>query len=41
VESYLHQIRIPTLLAQGEDDTLLQLHEAVATYEACASRERR
>jgi len=33
VESYLHQIRIPTLLAQGEDDTLLQLHEAVATYE--------
>lgn len=33
VESYLHQIRIPTLLAQGEDDTLFQLHEAVATYE--------
>jgi len=34
VESYMSQIRIPTLLAQGEDDTLFQLHEAVATYDA-------
>lgn len=33
VESYMSQIRIPTLLAQGEDDTLFQLHEAVANYE--------
>ncbi|MEO6857799.1 MAG: CocE/NonD family hydrolase [Solirubrobacteraceae bacterium] len=34
VESYMSRIRIPTLLAQGEDDTLFQLHEATATYEA-------
>jgi ABC-2 type transport system ATP-binding protein len=34
VESYMSRIRIPTMLAQGEDDTLFQLHEAVATYEA-------
>jgi ABC-2 type transport system ATP-binding protein len=34
VESYMSQIRIPTLLAQGEDDTLFQLHEAVANYAA-------
>jgi len=33
VESYINKIRIPTLLAQGENDTLFQLHEAVATYE--------
>jgi len=34
VASYMSRIRIPTLLAQGEDDTLFQLHEAVATYDA-------
>jgi predicted acyl esterase len=34
VESYMSKIQIPTMLAQGEDDTLFQLHEAVATYEA-------
>jgi predicted acyl esterase len=34
VESYMSNIRIPTLLAQGENDTLFQLHEATATYEA-------
>jgi ABC-2 type transport system ATP-binding protein len=34
VASYMSQIRIPTLLAQGEEDTLFQLHEAVATYGA-------
>jgi ABC-2 type transport system ATP-binding protein len=34
VESYMSSIRIPTLLAQGENDTLFQLHEATATYEA-------
>ncbi len=34
VESYMSKIQIPTLLAQGEDDTLFTLHEAVATYEA-------
>ncbi|HTX47566.1 MAG TPA: CocE/NonD family hydrolase [Solirubrobacteraceae bacterium] len=32
VESYIHQIRIPVMLAQGEDDTLFDLHESVATY---------
>lgn len=34
VESYISRIRIPTLLAQGENDTLFQLHEAVASYQA-------
>jgi ABC-2 type transport system ATP-binding protein len=34
VESYMANIRIPTLLAQGQNDTLFQLHEATATYEA-------
>ena len=34
VASYMSRIRIPTLLAQGQNDTLFQLHEAVATYEA-------
>jgi ABC-2 type transport system ATP-binding protein len=32
VTSYLSRIRIPTLLAQGENDTLFDLQEAVATY---------
>jgi ABC-2 type transport system ATP-binding protein len=34
VESYMHRIRIPTLLAQGEADTLFNLNESVATYRA-------
>ncbi|HEX4106759.1 MAG TPA: CocE/NonD family hydrolase [Solirubrobacteraceae bacterium] len=34
VVSYMQNIRIPTLLMQGEDDTLFNLNEAVATYEA-------
>ena len=32
VESYVHRITAPTLLAQGEDDTLFNLQEAVATF---------
>jgi ABC-2 type transport system ATP-binding protein len=34
VTSYVDRIRIPTLLMQGEDDTLFNLQEAVATYRA-------
>jgi ABC-2 type transport system ATP-binding protein len=34
VESYIAKVRIPTMLMQGEDDTLFNLHEAVATYTA-------
>jgi predicted acyl esterase len=34
VESYMHNIKIPVMLMQGEDDTLFNLHEAVATYSA-------
>jgi ABC-2 type transport system ATP-binding protein len=34
VESYVHGIRIPTMLMQGEADTLFNLNEAVATYAA-------
>ena len=34
VVSYLTKIRIPVLLAQGENDTLFNLNEAVATYQA-------
>jgi ABC-2 type transport system ATP-binding protein len=34
VESYMANIRIPVMLMQGEDDTLFNLHEAVATYSA-------
>jgi ABC-2 type transport system ATP-binding protein len=34
VASYLHRIRIPTLLVQGEADTLFNLQEVVATYRA-------
>ncbi len=30
----MSRIRIPTLLAQGEDDTLFQLHKAVSTYQS-------
>ncbi|MGZ4639680.1 MAG: CocE/NonD family hydrolase [Actinomycetes bacterium] len=34
VTSYVDKIRIPTLLMQGENDTLFNLQEAVATYRA-------
>jgi len=34
VASYLPRIRIPTLLLQGETDTLFNLNEATATYQA-------
>lgn len=34
VASYLAKIRIPTLLVQGEYDTLFNLNEAIATYKA-------
>ncbi|HEX9235634.1 MAG TPA: CocE/NonD family hydrolase, partial [Actinomycetota bacterium] len=32
--SYMNRIRIPTLLIQGEDDTLFDLQEAAATFRA-------
>jgi len=34
VASYLPRIKIPTLLIQGENDTLFNLNEAIATYRA-------
>jgi ABC-2 type transport system ATP-binding protein len=34
VASYVSRIRIPTLLAQGQADTLFNLQESVATYQA-------
>ena len=34
VSSYVSRIRIPTLLMQGENDTLFNLQEAAATYRA-------
>ncbi|MDX6670561.1 MAG: hypothetical protein QOI91_924 [Solirubrobacteraceae bacterium] len=34
VQSYMSRIRIPTLLAQGQSDTLFNLQESVATYRA-------
>lgn len=34
VATYMHRIRIPVLLIQGENDTLFNLNEAVATYRA-------
>lgn len=34
VAGYLDRIRIPVLLAQGEQDTLFNLNESVATYQA-------
>ncbi|HVU72421.1 MAG TPA: CocE/NonD family hydrolase [Mycobacteriales bacterium] len=34
VVSYMSHIRIPTFLAQGENDTLFNLQESVATYHA-------
>lgn len=38
VASYIERIRIPTLLSQGQSDTLFDLQEAVATYRALRSR---
>jgi X-Pro dipeptidyl-peptidase C-terminal non-catalytic domain/X-Pro dipeptidyl-peptidase (S15 family) len=38
VSTYLDRIRIPVLLAQGENDTLFNLNEAVATYQALAAQ---
>jgi ABC-2 type transport system ATP-binding protein len=34
VATYMDKIRIPTLLAQGQSDTLFNLQEAIATYRA-------
>jgi putative CocE/NonD family hydrolase len=34
VASYMKKIRVPVLLVQGENDTLFNLNEAVATYQA-------
>jgi predicted acyl esterase len=34
VASYISRIRIPTLIAQGEQDTLFNLQESVATYQS-------
>ncbi len=38
VASYLDKIKIPTLLGQGQADTLFNLHEATATYTALKAR---
>jgi predicted acyl esterase len=38
VSSYIDKITIPTLLGQGQADTLFNLHEATATYTALKSR---
>lgn len=38
VSSYLPAIRIPTLLIQGQQDTLFNLNEAVATYRGLSAR---
>ena len=32
--SYVKQVKVPTLLVQGQKDTLFNLKEAVATYRA-------
>jgi ABC-2 type transport system ATP-binding protein len=34
VSSYIEKIKVPVFLAQGQNDTLFDLQEAVATYEA-------
>lgn len=34
VASYVRKVKVPTLLVQGERDTLFNLNEAVATYQA-------
>ena len=38
VATYMDKINIPTLLMQGQSDTLFNLNEAVATYEALKAR---
>jgi ABC-2 type transport system ATP-binding protein len=38
VESYMQRIRIPTLLMQGQADTLFNLNESIATYDALRAR---
>lgn len=38
VVSYMQNIKIPTLLMQGENDTLFNLNEATATYNALKAR---
>ena len=38
VTTYLSKIRIPTLLMQGQNDTLFDLQEAAATYQALKSQ---
>ncbi len=38
VESFVGDIKIPTLLAQGQGDTLFNLQEAVATYRSLKSQ---
>jgi len=38
VASYLDRVTIPTLLVQGEKDTLFNLNEAAATYQALRDR---
>lgn len=38
VDSYLNRIHTPTLLMQGQADTLFNLQESVATYEALRAR---
>ncbi|HEV8556403.1 MAG TPA: alpha/beta fold hydrolase [Actinophytocola sp.] len=38
VASYVSRVRIPTLLIQGQKDTLFNLNEAVATYTALQAR---
>ncbi|MGB9377776.1 MAG: CocE/NonD family hydrolase [Mycobacteriales bacterium] len=38
VASYMDQIKIPTLLAQGQADTLFNLQESVATYQSLRAR---
>jgi predicted acyl esterase len=38
VASYIDKITIPTLLGQGQADTLFNLHEATATYTALKAR---
>ena len=38
VESYIDRVKIPTLLGQGQADTLFTLHEATATYASLKAR---
>jgi ABC-2 type transport system ATP-binding protein len=38
VESYISDIKIPTLLSQGQSDSLFNLQESIATYSALKAR---